>query len=378
MDRDSIDNKFRNERGQFVKGYKASDLPIEYRLKKSEAQSNAMKLRDDYIADIVQENPYIYNSWRAIMFNEKGKKAGISDEWRNFKKFYVDVAPSYKKGLLFRRLDTTKPFSKENYMWCTKEQANALRSSTNWLEYNGETLTLKQLSQKYNVSLGGLAQRYYKREKKGYSIEEIIFGRRTKRKTKESKDITDPSVNIRAKASKMISAYKTHDRKKGLDICDIDINWMITNILSQRCVYCGDNYRIGCDRIDNNRGHIKSNVVPCCVECNAVRNNFFSYEEMKILGKTVAQIKYNRPQRVATQIDIQKATNPNYYPNNKKTYQYDLQGKLINEFSSAKEAAEYIGCLPKTMNEVCRTGGYKRNYKLKGFLWSYNKDFTIQ
>ena len=89
----------------------------------------------------------------------------------------------------------------------------------------------------------------------------------------------------------MISSYKAHDRKKGLDICDIDINWMITNILSQRCVYCGDHYRIGCDRIDNNRGHIKSNVVPCCVECNAIRNNFFSYEEMKILGKTIREIK---------------------------------------------------------------------------------------
>ena len=69
---------------------------------------------------------------------------------------------------------------------------------------------------------------------------------------------------------------------------------MIENILTQKCVYCGDTKRIGCDRINNNLGHTKDNVVPCCIECNTARNNYFTYEEMRELGKTIAKIKENR------------------------------------------------------------------------------------
>lgn len=38
------------------------------------------------------------------------------------------------------------------------------------------------------------------------------------------------------------------------------------------------------------------NVVPCCIECNTTRNNYFTYQEMKILGKTIKEIKDNRKQ----------------------------------------------------------------------------------
>ena len=48
------------------------------------------------------------------------------------------------------------------------------------------------------------------------------------------------------------------------------------------------------DRIDNSKGHTKDNTVPCCYECNCARNNNFSFEEMKVLGKTIKQIKENR------------------------------------------------------------------------------------
>ncbi len=58
--------------------------------------------------------------------------------------------------------------------------------------------------------------------------------------------------------------------------------------------YCGDTNRIGLDRIDNSKGHTKDNTVPCCYECNCARNNNFSFEEMKILGKTIKQIKESR------------------------------------------------------------------------------------
>lgn len=61
------------------------------------------------------------------------------------------------------------------------------------------------------------------------------------------------------------------------------------------CTYCGDTQEeIGCDRIDNSKGHTKDNVVPACKTCNVSRMDNFTHEEMLVLGKTIKQIKINR------------------------------------------------------------------------------------
>lgn len=294
MDNDRINNSIRDESGRFVKGYKHSDLPLDFKEKIRQSMSNSWKDREDYIADLVNECPYIYNSWRGIMFSEKGKKAGVCERWRTFKNFYSDVRPTYQKGLVFRRRDYHRPFDVDNFIWCTKEEASSMQPNIVCLEYNGEILTLKQLADKYNQSYYALRIRYFQRETRGYTLDEIVLGRKKKRGSKLSKDYRDDGVKIREKASKMISSYKCKDYKNGTDICDIDIDWMIDNILTKKCIYCGDNKRIGCDRIDNKLGHTKNNVVPCCIECNTARNNLFSFEEMKVLGKTIREIKQNR------------------------------------------------------------------------------------
>lgn len=51
---------------------------------------------------------------------------------------------------------------------------------------------------------------------------------------------------------------------------------------------------IGCDRIDNNKGHSIDNVVPCCNICNTVRGNNFTVDEMKLLGSLIKKIINNR------------------------------------------------------------------------------------
>lgn len=284
-------DSFRKHNGQFKKGYKKEEVPDEVRLKTIISMEESWKTRKDYIGDIVNECPRIYNSWRSIMFTKKGKKVGVCERWKNFRSFYEDVRPSYKEGLVFRRLDTTKEYSKENFMWCTKDEASLLKSNLVWIEYEGESYTLKQLADKYGQPLNAIKLRYYQREEKKYSLEEIIFGRKKKRGSKIPKDAFDEGAIIRAKASKMISSYRSKDRKNGVDECDIDIDWMIENIFTKACTYCGDTHRIGCDRIDNSKGHTKDNVVPCCVECNTARSDNFSFEEMKVIGKTIREVK---------------------------------------------------------------------------------------
>lgn len=281
--------ELRDNLGRFNKGVHSNE-PIEYKIKRMYSLEESWKKRPDYIADIKDIHPRIYNSWRGIRFTEKGKKIGNDPSWNSFRAFYNDVVSTYKKGLLFRRLDTTKEYSKANFIWVTQKEAILLKSNLVWIEYDGKNLTLKQWADELSVGFHGVKHRYYNREKRGYTIKEILYGRVINRFSKNAKD-KSVVKSIRSKASKMISSYKSNDKRKGLEICDLSIDWMIENIINKECAYCGDVERVGCDRISNIKGHTKDNVVPCCYECNVARSNNFSVEEMMILGKTIKSIK---------------------------------------------------------------------------------------
>lgn len=282
----------RDDKGRFKKGYSSENMPIEDKIKRMYSLQESWRNRKDYIGDIKQIHPYIFNTWRGIMYTKKGKNIGVSDEWKSFRNFFNDVSPTYKKGYVFRRLDTSKIYSKDNFIWIMKQEAYLLKSDLVTIEYNGETLHLKQWADKLNLSLYGIKSRYYKRDKYNYTTQEILFGRTRKRGSKIIKNPTES--NLRSKASKMISSYKIKDKKNRAPISDITIDWMIENIINKPCIYCGDTNRIGCDRIDNSKGHTIDNVVPCCYECNCARNNNFSFEEMKILGESIRKIKNAR------------------------------------------------------------------------------------
>lgn len=281
----------RDEIGRFISG---SKLTIEEKKKQLE---NLHKYIGIYHpnAIIKKENPCIFNAWRSMMYSKKGKQIGCSTEsWKKFENFFNDVYPTYKKGCTFHRVDTSLPFSKDNFIWATNEQISYIRKKNSvYIDYRGEHLTLKETSLKYDQPYNAVRLRYY-RHKNDLSIEEIIFGKKIKVNSKIPQTAIPESQQERNKASKMISTYKCKDKKKGFEICDIDIDWMINNIFHKPCIYCGDTKNIGCDRIDNSKGHIKSNVVPCCYSCNIVRNNTFTYKEMLLLGKTIKQIKENR------------------------------------------------------------------------------------
>lgn len=73
------------------------------------------------------------------------------------------------------------------------------------------------------------------------------------------------------RAVRQVSSYRTMDKKRGLgDVNDFDGHWIVENIYSKPCVYCGETdwHKLGCNRIDNTKGHTKDNVEPCCYKCN--------------------------------------------------------------------------------------------------------------
>lgn len=336
-----------------------------FKLKISDKDLNEAEIRMKY--------PYIFNSWRSIKYTQKGKKAGNSDEWNSFMNFFMDVFSTYEQGKVFRRKDTTKPFSKDNFIWLTPSEAAKYKGNALYLDYNGETHNLYEWAVLTKQTIGAIKNRYYK-HKNDYSIKEIIFGKEKKRKDKQVKDWTTSNMNIRTKASKMISAYKFKDKKLGFTPTDIDIDWFITNIITQKCIYCGDSERIGADRIDNDKPHSKDNIVPCCYDCNCARNNNFTHEEMLEIGKSIAQVKAKRPQKN----DKQFHSNDEFFNYQKRNYnpiiyQYNSNMELIKVFNSVDEVLQFDEKIKKkTLLAACR-GQRHNTHFYYGFNWFYEK-----
>lgn len=76
------------------------------------------------------------------------------------------------------------------------------------------------------------------------------------------------------------------------------------------CHYCGDKLIINphrnkqglgftgyqLDRVDNNKGYINGNCVPCCFSCNNIKSNKFTYEEFIIIAEAIKKVKQKRKQ----------------------------------------------------------------------------------
>lgn len=85
---------------------------------------------------------------------------------------------------------------------------------------------------------------------------------------------------------------------------DKNIYWELSveffnKLTSQPCVYCGkppsQNTRgylyNGIDRKNNKLGYDTENVVSCCGECNMLKGDRLSYEEMLHVGKCLAEFR---------------------------------------------------------------------------------------
>ena len=69
-------------------------------------------------------------------------------------------------------------------------------------------------------------------------------------------------------------------------------------LIRKPCVYCGstlDKTGSSMDRMDNTKGYLSDNVVPACGVCNYVKGDLFTFEEMKRVGKVIAEIRTKRP-----------------------------------------------------------------------------------
>lgn len=253
-------------------------------------------LRNPLLKEIYDQNPdkfkqwmgtRIHNTWRSCLYTVKGKSRGFPEEWRDFFRFIEDVQVGYAPDKLMQRFDQKLPPSKDNYKWVDKSEVYS-RKTVVTLEWEGELHTLKDLSDKYGSSVSAMKYRL----SRGFSVQDAIFGKPLAPKKKVVCQHTLDTQKTRNKASRMISSYRHSDKKKGYDF-DLDVNFILREVFPSSCLYCGSLSRLGCDRVDNNKGHTKDNVVVACYSCNTLRKDLFSVEEMKKIGKFLRENIYS-------------------------------------------------------------------------------------
>ena len=95
------------------------------------------------------------------------------------------------------------------------------------------------------------------------------------------------------RAKCLANSYKTEDKKHNRGECTLTAKWIVDNIFSKHCHYCGETdwRKLGCDRIDNSLPHTPDNVVPCCKPCNIKRGTKPFEEFCKIMGVKPIVIK---------------------------------------------------------------------------------------
>ena len=107
-------------------------------------------------------------------------------------------------------------------------------------------------------------------------------------------------ISVYSSMKRICRAYVRNCRRR-------NIYWELSieefhNLTSQRCHYCGRppsnqcrtyTYN-GLDRLDNRKGYVLSNVVACCRECNSIKSNILTAEEMRAIAQTLIKIRLDR------------------------------------------------------------------------------------
>ena len=112
-------------------------------------------------------------------------------------------------------------------------------------------------------------QREYYEENKD-KILEYQKTRRDETKEERSKWQAQYNTTKNGRAHKLVTGYKYSDKRYGRGECTLTAQWIVDNIFSKSCVYCGETdwHKLGCNRLDNTKPHTEDNVEPCCSKCN--------------------------------------------------------------------------------------------------------------
>ncbi len=154
--------------GRFKKGEKQT-AEIRKKAEETRLKNELWKKKPTYHG---MNHTKIYNCWRSMITRcngtagkdsiKKYKDKGITvcDKWKMFNGFYEDMGETFKEGLTIDRINNYKGYFKENCRWATKEeQANNKRNMVKF-NVNGETMTLRDISNKFNLDYPKIRNMY--------------------------------------------------------------------------------------------------------------------------------------------------------------------------------------------------------------------------
>ena len=147
-----------------------------------------------------------------------------------------------------------------NKLYREKNQSKIREAQKKYREDNCEIL--KERREKRKNETREYNKRYYKEHRE----QEI------KRCTEYWKTYKNTPMG---RAQGQIQQYKFMDRRNGFgDVIDFNAKWIVDNIYTKQCAHCDESdwHKLGCNRIDNTKGHTVDNVEPCCFHCNCVLN----------------------------------------------------------------------------------------------------------
>lgn len=131
------------------------------------------------------------------------------------------------------------------------------------------------------------SKKYHKEHKE--EIAEYLKEYQIKNKNKLSKYKKEYYSQMHGRSLRLVEHYKREDAMHNRGECTLTAQWIIDNIFSKTCVYCGESdwLKLGCDRKYNELPHTEDNCVPCCFDCNRKKNTM-NYDEyiQKMLEET--------------------------------------------------------------------------------------------
>lgn len=94
--------------------------------------------------------------------NYGGRGIKVCKDWQDFEKFALDMGEPPKKGMSLERLDNNLGYDKGNVVWADRTTQNNHQRKSVRYTYRNESLTLKEISEKYSINLNTLTNRIYK------------------------------------------------------------------------------------------------------------------------------------------------------------------------------------------------------------------------
>lgn len=139
----------------------------------------------------------------------------------------------------------------------------------------GENKSIGKFGKVGKTGRRGTCQACYARRDYELNSERILKYQKQRRK-----DMPARSILVDSRRS---------DKKNGL-FNDLTLSF-IECLISGGCCYCSDSsIRMTLDRIDNQVGHIESNVVPACIRCNYTRKDM-PYEAWLIIAVAMKEAR---------------------------------------------------------------------------------------